>query len=225
MTLHSPCLRNPAPNARTGIAMRRILPLPLLLVVALSACNDGRPAADTTGEDATAPATTEPVAPPPVAPAPATPGPDAGLARYDGYGDMRFGMTAEEAKQAWGGELKGIPGEDEVCHYLTPVSSPVPSHFAFMIENGRFVRYDVGNDKEVAPGGGRLGMSADEIRSLYPGRVEESAHKYVEDGKYLKVAADDGSAGKLVFATDAAGRVTEWHAGIEPQVDYIEGCS
>ena len=68
-------------------------------------------------------------------------------------------------------------------------------------------------------------MSADEIRRLYAGRVEDSAHKYVEGGKYLKVKADDGSAGKLVFETDAAGMVSEWHAGVEPQVDYIEGCS
>jgi hypothetical protein len=223
MTLHSPRLPHPAPNTNIGIAMTRILPLSLLLAVALIACNDGRSPADTTAEAAT-PAAPGPAAPDPEVPAPAAPAPDTALARYDGYGDMRFGMTADEAKQAWGGELKGVPGEGEVCYYLTPVSSPVPSYFAFMVENGKFVRYDVGNDKEVAPGGGKRGMTAEEIRALYPGIVE-SAHKYVEGGKYLKVAANDGSAGKLVFATDAAGKVTEWHAGIEPQVDYIEGCA
>lgn len=209
--------------------MHRILPLSLLLAVALTACNDGRAPADTADTEAAMPAVPGPAAPGPAAPdqevpAPAAPVPDTALARYDGYGDMRFGMTAEEAKQAWGGELKGIPGEGEVCYYLTPVSSPVPSYFAFMVENGKFVRYDVGNDKEVAPGGGRQGMTADEIRALYPGRIVESAHKYVEGGKYLRVKADDGG-GVLVFATDAAGKVTEWHAGVAPQVDYIEGCS
>lgn len=202
------------------------LSLPLL-VLALAACNAERPAGEVQ-DAATQPPAGEPArdVPPATSPTPApAPEPGSGLARFDGYGDMRFGMTADEAKQAWGGELKGVPGEGEVCHYLTPVSSPVPSHFAFMIENGRFVRYDVGNDKEIAPGGGRRGMTADEIRGLYAGRVEESAHKYVDGGKYLKVAAGDGSTGKLVFETDAAGKVTGWHAGIEPQVDYIEGCS
>jgi hypothetical protein len=202
------------------------LSLPLL-VLALAACNAERPGSETQ-EPATPSPSGQPAGdvPPTTAPTPApAPQPGAGLARFDGYGDMRFGMTAEEARQAWGGELKGVPGQGEVCYYLTPASSPVPSYFAFMIENGKFVRYDVGNDKEVAPGGGKRGMTADEIRALYPGRVEESAHKYVEGGKYLKVAADGGGNGKLVFATDAAGKVTEWHAGIEPQVDYIEGCS
>lgn len=200
--------------------MSRSLPLSLL-VLALVACNAERPAGEAQ-EPATPPPSEQP-APTPVP----TPDPGSGLARYDGYGDMRFGMTEVDARAAWGGDLNGDASgaaADE-CHYLTPISSPVPSHFAFMFDGGKFVRYDVGNDKEVAPGGGRRGMSADQIRSLYAGRVEESAHKYVEGGKYLKVAANDGSAGKLVFATDAAGKVTEWHAGIEPQVDYIEGCA
>lgn len=196
-----------------------------LLALALAACNAQAPADD--GQPAAAPPAVEQPAqdvPPATAPAPApTPAPESGLARFDGYGDMRFGMTEAEAKQAWGGDLNGEPGDG--CHYLNPVWENAPSYFAFMIEGGKFVRYDVGNDKEVAPGGGRRGMTADEIRSLYAGRVEESAHKYVEGGKYLEVAADDGSNGKLVFETDAAGKVTEWHAGIEPQVDYIEGCS
>ena len=29
----------------------------------------------------------------------------------------------------------------------------------------------------------------------------------------------------IVFETDAGGKVTEWHAGLAPQVDWIEGCS
>jgi hypothetical protein len=28
-----------------------------------------------------------------------------------------------------------------------------------------------------------------------------------------------------VFETDAGGTVTEWRAGVPPQVDYVEGCS
>lgn len=199
--------------------MNRNRMLPAMLAVALAACGGERPAPDPASAPAPAPADAPSPEPTP-APAPAQ-----GPARYDGYGDLRFGMDAEQARQAWAGELKGIPGAGEACYYLHPASNRVPSDFAFMIENGRFVRYDVGNDREVAPGGGRRGMSADEIRALYPGRVEESAHKYVEGGSYLKVAADDGSNGKLVFETDAAGKVGEWHAGIEPQVDYIEGCS
>lgn len=193
----------------------------LLFAGALTACNSETPAQDAQ-QAATPPVVERPAQdmPPATAPEPAS-----GLARFDGYGDMRFGMAEAEAEQAWGGDLNGDTDAGEACHYLNPVSNKSPSEFAFMIDGGKFVRYDVGNDREVAPGGGRRGMVADEIRALYPGRITESAHKYVDGGKYLKVAAGDGSKGKLVFETDAAGKVSEWHAGVEPQVDYIEGCS
>src|SRR3546814_17394273 len=85
----------------------------------------------------------------------------------DGYGDMRFGMTADEARQAWGGELKGAGDEEAACYYLTPQWVDIPSNFAFMFEDGKFVRYDVGTGREIAPGGGKVGMGVDEIRSLY----------------------------------------------------------
>ena len=147
--------------------------------------------------------------------------PSSGLAHFDGYGDMKFGMTPEQAKRAWGGELNGnVAGN--ACTYLNPKGDKTKDHLAFMFEGGKFVRYDVGNDRDVAPGGGRRGMGADEIKRLYPGRITETPHKYVEGGKYLKAT---GPGGAVVFETDAKGVVTEWHAGVAPQVDYIEGCS
>ena len=186
----------------------------LASLLTLAACNRERPA-----DDATAPAAQTP----PVT----APGPPAavGLARFDGYGDMRFGMTAAEATKAWAGDLNGKPGKGEICYYLNPVSNPSPAYFAFMIESDKFVRYDAGNDKDVAPGGGKVGMNADQIRKLYGDRVREQPHKYVEGGKVLRVKADDGSENALVFEVDAAGKVTAWRVGQAPQVDYVEGCS
>ncbi|HVI60385.1 MAG TPA: lectin [Luteimonas sp.] len=219
--------------------MKPSIPVVALLALALSACNAERTPGQA-GEQAPAAAADamadDPAAPPPMdqpaedvppATAPASPGqaPDTGLVRMDGYGDLRFGMTADEAKQAWGGELEGVPAEDGGCYYLAPKWVRVPSDFAFMIEGGKFVRYDVGTGKEVAPGGGKVGMGIDEIRRLYAGRIEETPHKYVEGGKYLKVSDANGGAGKLVFATDAAGKVTSWRIGVPPQVDYVEGCN
>ena len=210
--------------------MKPVLPAMLSLAAALSlgACNADRsatPAAEPAAA-ATTPAPMQPAdatGPSPTPAPPEVPPPGSGLARYDGYGDMRFGMTEDEARKAWGGALDGEPGEG--CHYLNPAWEKAPSYFAFMFEGGRFVRYDVGNDQEIAPGGGRRGMTEAEIDAAYPGRVQKSAHKYVDGGKYLRVEADDGSKGVLVFETDAAGKVGEWHAGLAPQVDYIEGCS
>lgn len=200
------------------------------LAAALAACDADRvPAADGAADDAAAPpvdaapATPPPAGADPAAPTPASDAPGSGLARYDGYGDMRFGMGEAEARAAWGGALNGEPSDE--CHYFSPAWEHVPSYFAFMVDGGRFVRYDVGNDREVAPGGGRLGMTEAEIDAAYPGRVAKSPHKYVDGGKYLRVPADDGSDGVLVFETDASGKVTGWRAGLAPQVDWIEGCS
>lgn len=214
--------------------MKSILPAMLSIAAAMSlgACNADRsatpaaepaPAAATPAQpgDAAQPATPAPTPPPGATPE--VPPPGSGLARYDGYGDMRFGMSEDEARKAWGGALNGEPGAG--CHYLNPAWEKAPSYFAFMFDGGKFVRYDVGNDREIAPGGGRRGMTEAEIDAAYPGRVQKSAHKYVDGGKYLRIKADDGGDGVLVFETDATGKVSEWHAGVAPQVDYIEGCS
>lgn len=217
--------------------MKPLIPAIALLALALAACNaDHGPAAnDATPSQATA----DPAAPPPLdqpaedvppATAPMTDSgqqaADAGLARMDGYGDMRFGMSVDEAKQAWGGELQGAqPDEAGGCHYLSPKWVKQQSDFAFMFEGGKFVRYDVGTAKEAAPGGGKVGMGADEIDRLYAGRIEKMPHKYVEGGQYLVVADASGGSGKLLFETDKDGKVTEWRVGVPPQVDYVEGCS
>jgi hypothetical protein len=220
--------------------MKNAIPVVALLALALAACTAERTPQG--AQEAPAPGNADamagdPAAPPPMdqpaedvppATAPDVPlnqSPDLGQVRMDGYGDMRFGMAVDEAKRAWGGELKGVPAEDGGCYYLTPKWVAVPSDFAFMVEGGRFVRYDVGTDREVAPGGGKVGMGIDELRRLYAGRIEETPHKYVEGGKYLKVADGNGGEGRLVFATDAAGKVTSWRVGVPPQVDYVEGCA
>ena len=150
--------------------------------------------------------------------------PPAGMARYDGYGDLRFGMDEPTFAKAWQGELKRLGPAGQACFYQTPRWVKVPSDFAFMFEGGRFVRYDVGMAKETAPGGGEVGMHAAQIRALYGARVSEAPHKYVAGARMLRVTAPQG-AGVLVFETDAQGRVTRWRAGVPPQVDYVEGCA
>lgn len=162
------------------------------------------------------PPATAPVSSPP-------PSAAAAQARFDGYGDLRFGMTAEQAKQAWGGELKGKPDEAGGCYYLQPIWGSNPRDFGFMVEDGKFVRVDVGNDKEIAPGGGKKGMSADEIGKLYAGRVEAQPHKYEQGAQVLRIS--DAGGGVLVFETASDGKVARWRVGVPPQVDYVEGCS
>lgn len=214
--------------------MRRF-PFLLATAIATTSLVACKPAAPTAGEApaATADQPAEAATVPADIPAPATttpavgetPSAGEGQAGFAGYGEMKLGSTAEQAKTAWAGELDGKPGEAGACYYLSPKWVKKPSDFAFMIEGDKFVRYDVGTDKEIAPGGGKVGMSADELGKLYGDALQSVPHKYVEGGQYLSVAASGGAPGKLVFETDAAGKVTAWRVGLSPQVDYVEGCS
>ena len=211
--------------------MKFTMPALALLTIALSACSDRTPM---TNDAATSPVADQPATdmPPATAPTPPASAPvepamppaaDAGDSRFNGYGDMRFGMSAEDATKAWGGELNGAPGQGETCYFLSPKWVKVPAEFAFMIENDKFVRYSTESSKYVAPGGGKVGMSTDEIKALYPGRIEEQPHKY-SDGKYLRIK-DSAGSNAVLFETDAGGTVEEWRVGVPPQVDYVEGCS
>jgi hypothetical protein len=94
-----------------------------------------------------------------------------------------------------------------------------------MFEQGRFVRYDIQGANTTAPGGGRVGLAADDIRRMYAGRLQESPHQYVEGGTYLRVADPASKVRALVFEVDEHGRVTAWRGGQTPQVGYVEGCS
>jgi hypothetical protein len=214
---------------------RTLLSTALLLL--LAACTrEGAPADAPATVDAPPPPLDQPAED--VPPATASPSggslhvglPAEGTIGFEGFGPARFGATAEEVRMAWGGDLgEPQPSEPGGCYYLMPQPSTDDGYrVAFMIEGERFARIDIRADAVTAPGGGKVGMSADEIRGLYGDRVEsghfqELPHKYT-DGKYLRIA-DAASGNALVFETDADGTVDEWRIGTPPQVDYVEGCS
>ena len=190
-------------------------------VLTMAACNRQAPPSGSNEADAPVAATQPAIEPAtPVAAKPAT-GPG-----FSGYGGARFGMTAQETRQAWAEPLgDNAPANPDGCYQLSPSSATSPREFSVMLEGDRFVRYDVGTDEETAPGGGKVGMTADQIRSLYAGRIREQPAKYVPGGLDLRVSADDDSGSALVFETDAAGKVARWRVGQSPAVDYGEGCS
>ena len=158
-------------------------------------------------------------------PAPATDGADA-QASFAGYGDVKFGIAAADMEQAWGGELQAL-GKDAnpSCYFMAPKWVRNPSEFAFMIGDGKFVRYGTDSAKYVAPGGGKVGMSTKELQAIYHDALQAMPHKYVEGGQVLSMAASGAAPAKLVFETDAAGKATAWRVGLSPQVDFVEGCS
>ena len=147
----------------------------------------------------------------------------AAMPDFTGIGPLRFGMTAEQMRKAWGAPLYEAPAHDsQACYYLRPRKDDYD--LLFMVEGDRFVRVDVKTGTKLAPGGGRVGMSIAELRKLYDGRTKETPGKYEDDARIVEVAAPHGENGRLVFVTDASRVVKSWRIGVVPQVDYVEGC-
>ena len=204
--------------------MKPVVSCALLMMLAVAGCSRdaSSTAAEVVQEPTVAPAAGVASAEPAEVAMPADP---VQAARFEGYGDMKLGSTAAEARQAWGGGLEGSASERGACHYLFPAWAKGSGELGFMIEGERFVRYDVGSDRETAPGGGKVGMTGEQIRALYGDALQAGPHKYVEGAQYLSIAAGSEGAAKLVFETDARGSATAWRVGLPPQVDYVEGCS
>jgi hypothetical protein len=139
-----------------------------------------------------------------------------------GLGPLRAGMTLAEAKNALGGALI-VPAEADTteCDYATWRDGPQGVHV--MIDSGRIARVEIDSVGIATAAGARVGDTEERIKSLYPGRVIVTPHKY-EDGHYLTVNAAGDSSFAIVFET-SKGRVTRYRAGRRPAVEYVEGCS
>ncbi|GAA4796127.1 lectin [Lysobacter hankyongensis] len=206
--------------------MRTPILIPALIaaaLVALAGCRDEAPATPATTPAVDAPPAVATDAPPAVD---AVPGirPAAGTITFAGFGPAPFGADEEAVRMAWGKALEGAPDDAGGCYFLAPAPRGAPPFpFAFMFEGGKFARIDVRSDAILAPGGGKVGMSADDIARLYPA-MQSTPHKYVEGARTLRTQDAAGGPAALVFETDAGGAIVAWRIGVPPQIDYVEGC-
>lgn len=186
------------------------------MVLALAGC-ERTPETPSGDAEAAVPAPAVDAAP--AAPATASQGP----ARLDGYGPVALGSTLDEVRAAWKEPLQGEVADD-YCHALRPEGAQAED-VIFMIEGKRLVRYDVRNDRIVAPGGGKVGMSLGQLQTLYPDRGDLAPHKYDPQGHNLRVRPATEGGALVNFEINGDGNVTAWRVGKTPQVDYVEGCS
>jgi hypothetical protein len=140
-----------------------------------------------------------------------------------GYESLRWNMTPPQMREAWKAPLfPQTLADPDQCSYVTPQEGNFD--IGFMIESGTFRRVDVRRGATEAPGGGRIGMTAEQIQSLYAGHVQSQPNKYEAGARDWVVTPSAGSQVKLVFEADADGKITRWRMGMAPQVDYVEGC-
>jgi phage-related tail fiber protein len=164
---------------------------------------------------------TEPAstAPTPQAPTPATDW----VVTERGIGNLRAGMTVAEARGVYPSFKVPSSGDSAACTYAT--MDGLPAGVGVMVEGGKIVRAEVRRGNVATSTGARIGDSEEKIKSLYPSQVTVSPHKYT-DGHYLTVvpASKADSAFRIIFETDGR-KVLRYHAGVRPQVEYVEGCS
>ena len=145
---------------------------------------------------------------------------------FDGFGPAKFGDNEESVRMAWGRPLTASkPAKGATCYYLNITPNPDKKGIAFMLENAKFVRYDVKDNLQIAPGNIAVGDSADTITQAYAQDVKSLPHKYIEGARTLIVTPAGQKKAKLIFEVDADNKVMSWRIGVPPQVDYVEGCS
>jgi len=196
--------------------------LAISIVLALAAC-DRRPPAVVPANEARPTAAGEPAAPVPMTTMQGGADTGGAPARLDGYGAATLGASLDALKTAWKEPLQGeVPDDD--CHALRPQGAQADD-VIFMVEGRKLVRYDVRNDRIVAPGGGKVGMTLGELQALYPERADLTPHKYEQNGHNLRVRPASEGGAILNFEIGDDGTVSAWRVGQTPQVDYVEGCS
>jgi hypothetical protein len=134
-----------------------------------------------------------------------------------GYGKIRFGTTLAVA-------------EAELMEHATPKTREPGCDFVrfkkypgirFMVEDGVVTRADAG--KRIANSAGvKEGMPLARVLAMHP-RMEIEPHKYDDTGHYLILRSPDKSSA-FVFE-EGGGKITGIRAGIQPSVEYVEGCS
>jgi hypothetical protein len=215
--------------------MKHLL-LPALLALALAGCE--KEAADTSQMAPPAASSATDTTPPPAPSGPApgsTAGPVDGTAMVsavaptdqlgndvDGFRDLRWNMSVDELRSSWKEPLAPASLPDaQACAFLASGSD---HDIGLMVEGGQFKRVDVRKGDTAAPGGGRIGMTANEITTLYKGRIEAQPNKYTPNAKDLIVTPSAEARARIVFQTGADGIVARWHMGVPPQALYVEGC-
>ena len=133
------------------------------------------------------------------------------------YGLVTFGGKLKAIEKKVGEKAKGETG-DKWCDFVTFKKYP---EIKFMVEEGIVTRADalspqIQNKLQI-----RIGTSMEEVKRRYQ-QVEVKPHKYDEKGHYLIFKSKDGK--RAILFEEGGGKVTNTRAGIEPSVEYVEGC-
>lgn len=133
------------------------------------------------------------------------------------YGIIQFGSKLIEIEATLGEKAKGETG-DLGCDFVTFKKYP---GIKFMIEDGVVTRADImdisiSNNLKI-----KIGMALNEVKKRYP-NVTITPHQYDPTGHYLIFKSEDKK--RAIVFEESDGKITDARAGLEPSVEYVEGC-
>jgi hypothetical protein len=133
------------------------------------------------------------------------------------YGVVRFGSKLLEVEKKLAEKAKGHTG-DQGCDFVTFKKYP---GVKFMVEKGVVTRADVTDSSIPNSLGIKNGTTLDEVKRIYP-KVIVEPHQYDPTGHYLIFKSKDGK--RAIVFEEGDGKITDVRAGMEPSVEYVEGC-
>jgi hypothetical protein len=135
----------------------------------------------------------------------------------DGYGPIKFDTRLSDVEKLLGAAAVAQGPADPACTYISFASLP---HVRFMVENGIVTRAEV---EAGVPNtfGIAVGTSLADVQAKQPDVVIQP-HKYDPAGHYL-IFADSGKT-KAVVMEETGGKVSKVRGGVQPAVEYVEGC-
>ena len=143
-------------------------------------------------------------------------GPLNGDVTPNGLGIVKIGQRATTFLDRIGGALSAALGD---CAHVQTKDARV----SFLVSNGRLTRVAIKGPGYFTGTGIQVGDPAEMVERAYRGRLRSERHAYIPGGEYLEVT--DRSGGRLNFNIGADGSVVEIWAGVEPDVDFVEGCA
>lgn len=141
-----------------------------------------------------------------------------------GYCGVRFGMTVEEARQAFPVALESYEApaagdtSSAACYELF-AAEPVTG-VSILVEGGRVGRVDFLTETARTADGFGVGTQASAIRTRYGDTMGVATNALEPEITDLTVTEGDA---KFVFEIQD-GVVRAWRAGVPPTIDYVAHC-
>lgn len=150
-----------------------------------------------------------------------------GVVTPDGYKNVRFGMTAAEAKSVFDGELlepehfnnpEFYSIDNKECYYLRPKDTK--EAVGFMVVSEIIQRIDVDTPQITTEQGARIGLGFEVVEALYPNsKRKPNFYSYPIPDLIVKLSDES-----VAIFEQGNGRVTRYRVGIMPAIEFVEGC-